>query len=254
MSQSLPSLAPPTASLPASSSLVSLERYQAARAILCRLGAVFAVLNIAIQSFQNIAYRMIPEDASGAAAIAVRALPLDRARAIAVLLSIPLLFIIFSATVLDRVRRAPGAALIGFAASLFYVMFELSYRSIDFFYISIRTVHAYQIAELDTVKQALIARVSEWDALVSTIYFPLVLVGMTANAAFAISLRGERGWIARVGFAGWTINAVRLLPRVLGFVGVTWLEPLNAAIYFPVVLVTNSLFAVWLWNTARAPA
>ncbi len=234
------------------SSLIPLERYQAARALLCGAGAVCAVLNLAIQCFQNWVFHKLPEDAAGAAAMAVRASALDRMRAAAVLLSITLLFIILTATAFDRVRRAPGAALVGFAGTVLFTLFELGYRSVDLFYISIHTVSAYQAAELEPVKQALIARVTEWDSLVSAIYFPLVLGGFTANAAFALAMRHERGWAGRVGFIAFAVNALRLIPRLLSFAGVSALEPLNELLYFPVLLINNPGLAFWLWDSSRS--
>src|ERR1700730_15599863 len=116
---------------------MDVDRYEGARRLLCRLGAVCALLNIVAQSFQSVVYQFfISADASPVAALEARNLPIDRARAMVVLLSILLLLPISVATAFDRVRRAPGAAFAGFASLLLFVAFELGYRSIDFFFVS----------------------------------------------------------------------------------------------------------------------
>ncbi len=232
-------------------SLIPPERYRAARALWCRVGAVCAVLYACLHGFQHYVLSQLPEDAPGAAGMALRAMPLDRARELGMLLTVPLLFLVFAATALDRVRRAPGAAMIGFAAGLLFTVYDSSYRAIDYFYFSIHVVHAFEAAQLDAVKEALIARVAEWDAVVIAIYFPMVLAGTTVNGCFAFALRGARGWVGRAGFAAFALNAARNALRILSFGGVHALEPFNDAIFFPGVLVHAVLLALWLWNTAR---
>ncbi|WP_394832342.1 hypothetical protein LVJ94_38105 [Pendulispora rubella] len=234
-----------------SSALLSGERYQSARTRLCRLGAVCAALVILLQGFQEIAYwSFIPVADSPAARIAVRAMPIDMARGAAVFTAIVCMSFVFAATAFERLPRAPGAALVGFANMLLFCCFEFGYRAVDMLFVSRCWAQAYQASHSESVRAMLAERAAQWDAVVEALYMPLVLTAAIGATCFALSLRGERTFAARLGLVGWTLNAVRLGIRVLSFAGVDPLKGLSEALYFPLVAVIYSLLATWLWQTA----
>jgi hypothetical protein len=238
-----------------SSSVLSGERYHTARARLCRLGAVAAVLVIPLQGFQEIANRFfIPAADSPVARIEVRALPIDLARGAGVFLAIVCMSFVFAATAFERLPRAPATALIGFANMTLFCCFEYGCRAIDMLFVSRNWAQEYQASHSEQVRALLVDRVAQWDAIVEAIYLPLVLTAAIGATCFALSLRGEASGSARLGLVAWTLNAVRLGIRVLGFAGVSSLEPLSSAIYFPLVAVIYALLATWLWRTASVQA
>jgi len=231
------------------------DRYETARARLCVVGAVCAVLIIVGQAFQEIAYRFyLPEGSSPIAAIQIRNLPLDRTRAVVLIFVIVCMFFFFAATAFDRVRRAPGAAFVGFASFLMFCLFELWHRSIDFFLVSLRWAREYQATDIESVKQVLVERMAQWDAVTSAIYFPLVLTAAIGATCFALSMRGERGLPPRLALVAWTLDAVRLGVRTLGFAGIDALRAFSDEIYFPTITVIYGLLAFWLWRCYRAPS
>ncbi|WP_394825000.1 hypothetical protein [Pendulispora albinea] len=231
---------------------ISVEHYDAERARLCRIGAACAVLNIAAQVFQAIANRfLIPEANSAVEAIQVRSLSIEHVRATVMLLSLLLLLAVFAATAFDRVRRAPVAALVGFASMLLLIGFELACRSIDLFAISQHWAREYLSAHDEALRQMVIERIAQWDAAVNALYFPAVLTYALGSACFALSLRGERGAPARLGSIAWTLNAIRLGLRTVGFAEIDALNRFLGAIYFPATVVMYGLLAIWLWSAAK---
>ncbi|WP_394842905.1 hypothetical protein LZC95_38265 [Pendulispora brunnea] len=231
------------------------ERYHVARTRLCRFGAVCAVLVIVLQGFQEIAYRsFIPVADSPAAKLAARALPMDMARGAAVFTAIVCMSFVFAATALERLPRAPGAALVGFANMLLFCCFELGYRSVDMLFVSRHWAQEYQASHSESVRAMLAERAAQWDAMVEALYLPLVLTAAIGATCFALSLRGERTFAARLGLIAWSLNAVRLGIRVLSFAGIDLLKGVSDAIYFPVVAVIYSLLATWLWHAASMQA
>ncbi|WP_394834404.1 hypothetical protein LVJ94_48685 [Pendulispora rubella] len=208
-----------------------------------------AVLVVAAQLFQHVAiWFFIPPESSPRVALEIRNMPIDRVRAVVIMFSILAMLGVYMATAFERAKRAPGAALVGFAAALLFGAFDLGYRSIDFFFVTQRWAAEYQSTQVESVKLLLIERVATWDQIVSAIYFPLILATLVANASFTLAMRTERGRFARLAFAAWIIDTVRRFVRVLGFAGIDALQPINDAIFFPSVVMIYSLLAVWLWK------
>jgi len=231
------------------------ERYHTARVRLCRLGAVGAVLVIVLQGFQEIAnHFFIPVADSPVARIEVRALPIDLVRGAGVFVAIVCMSFVFAATAFERLPRAPGAALVGFANMMLFCCFEYGYRAIDMLVVSRHWALEYQTSHSEPIRALLVDRVAQWDAVVEAIYLPLVLTAAMGATCFALSLRGEVTGPARLGLVAWTLNAVRLGLRVLGFAGVPAVNTLSETLYFPVVAVIYALLATWLWRTASVQA
>ncbi len=229
----------------------SIDSYELARSRLCRAGAICAALVIAAQLFQHIIiWFFLPPESSPRAALEIRNLPVDRARAVVILASILAMLGVYVATAFERAKRAPGAAMVGFAAAVLFGAFDLGYRSIDFFFVPRVWAGEYPHAQ-ELVKPLLIDRVAMWDAVVSAVYFPLVLTSAIAHLCFALAMRGERARFARLALAAWAIDAVRSFGRALGFAGLDVLQPINDAIYFPGVVVVYSLLASWLWSRSK---
>jgi hypothetical protein len=70
-----------------------------------------------------------------------------------------------------------------------------------------------------------------------------------AIATWADKQRGRRYYLAPIAYS---LNAMRLLGRIVStFAGKHWLDCLSERLYFPVVLMINSMLVVWFIVLAR---
>ncbi|HEX7159321.1 MAG TPA: hypothetical protein VF214_09920 [Edaphobacter sp.] len=221
------------------------RRYFAAA--LCILAFLIA------QTFQELAFLFwIPAANSVQDDLATRLLTIDKIRALLVMGSIGLLIIAYVVIALRYRRVAPIASLLGLIFGAAFVGFEVVARSIDFFVVGRHWAQQFHDAAPGPVSDAVLQRFSLWNEMVQGWYFPQMLSHMLCSSAFAFATLKETGSWARLATTAFTLNALRLLGRILStFAGVTWLSGLNDKFYFPAVFVINSLLVGWLLHLAK---
>lgn len=220
-----------------------------------RLAGLCLCLFVAAQIFQALCFIFwIPETQEPAADFAARLGWMDRTRALAVLFGIVALAVTYAVIALDRFGKAPLASLLGFTFTMFFVVFELLHRGLDFIVVSQQWAGAFAAATDPAVRETLIARHESWSSFTSGIYFPLMLSGLVAWTCFAIATwRAGGGWM-RLASIAFTINALRTLGRLLGsYTGIGWFDFLNGLpVYLVFVFLINTMLAVWLFKRAAA--
>jgi hypothetical protein len=219
-----------------------------------RFGAACCVYYIAAQLVQQLSiYLGINDSATGEAEILQRLTTLDQLRAVLILLGFTLIPIVtaFAGVALRRFRFRPAASLLGFAFAVLFVASEMSVRSIDFFLVSRNWAAEYGAAP-SALKAAILERISVWDGAVGAFYFALLAVHMLSSICFAIAVwdRNERWSLAAaLGFAAAAMTGIgRLLE---GYLGQSWMDGLNHAVYIPVVVVNFGTLGAWLWRQAK---
>jgi hypothetical protein len=230
--------------------------FERSRARLSSLGAVCGAGYVVAAITQRIIRAFfVAANALPAQAMLLRCQTADLFRATLVLLSIFMSLVVFAAIAINRVKRAPGAVLLGLASGVVFVGLEVWYRSIDLFLVSLHWAREFRDANVETVKQQLLERTTEWERLVEALYFPLLVALLLTVASFALALAGDRRRWARLAALGWTLYGTSILLRILGgYVGLGWLEPFNIRAYLPCAAAGYGLSAIWLWREGRAPA
>jgi hypothetical protein len=209
-------------------------------------------LYLAAQILQLILFRVVLSRPDGAEAeLLARLEPAETLRAVVILLSHFCLVPVYVAVALRRWPHAPGAAACGVLFGLAFVLFELSYRTIDLFLVSRGWAPAYAAADA-TVRAALLERTALWEQAVGAWYFALLSAHLLASICFlaAFARREPGAWdgLAQLAFA---INTLRLIGRILaGWPGVAWLKPLSGDFYFPPMAAFLVLLIVWLARQA----
>ncbi len=224
-----------------------------------RLAGTGLCVFVAAQIFQALCFIFwFPETQAAAEDFAVRLGWLDRTRALAVLFGIVALAVTYAVIALDRFAKAPLAALLGFTFTMFFVVFELLHRGLDFVMVSQQWANAY--AAEPALHGVLAQRHEFWGSLTSAIYFPLMLSGLVAWTCFAIATwKAGPGWL-RLASVAFTLNALRTLGRLLGnYTGVDWFDFLDSfTLYLVFVFLINGMLAIWLFRRAamaeKAPA
>lgn len=208
---------------------------------------------LAAQAFQQVAYGYLlpaprmPEDELGN-----HLRPVDRARALLVGGTILLLLVPYVTVSLRYGEVAPAVSLLGLVFGAAFVGFETAHRSLDYFLVGGKwAVRYFQASELE--REQIQARYSLWGDISHAWYFPLLLAHFLASCCFLVVTASEAGkgaWYALAPVA-FGLNALRLIGRLVGiFTGQKWLEALNGRLYFPAVLVINSLLALWFFYLA----
>jgi hypothetical protein len=203
------------------------------RARIYAAGAAGILAFILAQTFQELAYALwIPASRGAADDLRIMLLPIDRARALAILLTIIGLLVPYTALAIDRFKRAPLASVLGLIFIAVFVIAEIFPRSIELF------VFARPGASLD--HWIVVQEIEHgWFFVTLSAYF-------LASVAFAVATWRDTmrwHWLAPAAF---TLNGVRLIGRMASmFAGQSWLDPLNGAAYYPVVLVVNAALFAW---------
>lgn len=195
------------------------------------------------------------DSASGQAEILRRLTFLDQFRAVVLLLGFSLIPILaaYAGATLRRYRLRPAASLLGFAFSVLFVGSEAGVRSIDLFLVSKKWAAAYQATVDATVRAAIAGQIQTWDDAVGAFYYALLGAHLLSSLCFAIATWDrDNFWdcAVAVGFAATTVECASRLAE--GYLGQTWLNRLNYAVYFPIVLLNFGTLAVWLWRQTDA--
>ena len=205
-------------------------------------------LYLAAQILQLILVRgFLPQPQGAEQEMLARLAPGETLRAVVMLLSHFCLVPVYVALAMRRWRIAPGAAACGALFGMTFVLFELSYRTLDLFLVSHGWAAAYATADA-AARAALIERTALWEQAVGAWYFGLLAAHLLASLCFLAAFRrrepGAWDLLAQLAFA---INALRLTGRMLGgWAGIDWLAPLSGRFYFPPMATFLVLLTVWL--------
>src|ERR1700758_2864167 len=114
---------------------------------------------IAAQTCQELAYRLwIPNARSPQDELLVYLLPMDQARALAVMGSIVLLLVPFAVIALRYRQAAPLASALGLIFGVAFVGFETIHRSMDFFVVGRMWAHQFAQAAWGPERDAILVR------------------------------------------------------------------------------------------------
>jgi hypothetical protein len=220
------------------------------------LSAFCTFLFLAAQTFQAFAYRFwIPSSHGPQDDLLTYLLPIDKARAILVMITIVALIVPFVVIALRYRDRTPLASVLGVIFGTAFIGFELSQRSVDFFVVGQHW--ARDLASASAPQHELILqRFAAWRELVAAWYFPLLLSYLIASSAFLVATWTDRrrGWLYYLAPSAYLLNTSRLLARILStFAGQQWLDGANGSLYFPLVFVSNTLIMIWFIVLAREP-
>jgi hypothetical protein len=196
-------------------------------------GAAGILAFVLAQTFQEIAYAFwIPASHGPADDLRIMLLAVDRVRAFAILATIVGLLVPYAALAIDRFRIAPLASVLGLVFVAMFVIAETLPRSIELFVFARGGASPDQWVVVQAIEHG-------W-------YFVIMIAYLLASVAFAVATWrgvGRWSWLAPGAFA---LNALRLVGRLAStFAGQTWLDALNGAAYYPVVLVVNGALFAW---------
>jgi hypothetical protein len=217
-----------------------------------RLATACCAYYVIAQVIQEAALRYgINDAATGEKGILQRLLPLDQFRLVAILLSFFAILVAFAAVALRRVRRSPAASVLGFTFSFLFVTAEVSTRSIDLFLVSKKWAMEYHSATSPAIQQLIAGRIQLWQQSVGAFYFVLLAGHLLASTCFAIATWDDCRW-NRIVAVAFILNALRLTSRIAeGYLGQSWLDPVNNAVYFPAVALIFGTLTAWLWKQTR---
>jgi hypothetical protein len=194
---------------------------------------------------------ILPAPGSAHEEMLARLGPAETLRATVLLLSHFCLVPVYVAVALRRWGHAPGAAACGVVFGAAFVLFEVSYRTVDLFLVSHGWAAAYTTADAGA-RTLLLERTALWEQAVGAWYFALLAAHLLASIGFLVAAaRRERGaWdlLLQLAFA---LNALRLIGRILAsWPGMAWLKPLSGSFYFPPMASFLLLLIVWLARQA----
>jgi hypothetical protein len=144
-------------------------------------------------------------------------LPIDRIRAILILSTLIVLIVPFVVIALRYFKAAPLTSIMGVVFGAAFIGFEISHRSIDFFFVGGRWAPQFANAASAVDRDLVVQRFASWNDIAHAWFFPLMLSFLLASCCFAVATWSDRnrgGWyyLAPIAFA---INALRLLARIL---------------------------------------
>lgn len=224
--------------------------------LFCRFAALCCAYYVLAQLLQEILFHLsLNDSASGEAEFLQRLTSLDQLRAVVLLLGFTLIPILaaYAAVALRRFSLRPASSLLGFAFSLLFVGSEAGIRSIDLFLVSKKWAAAYQAAADTSIRAGIAARIQAWDDAVGAFYYALLGAHLLSSLCFVFATWDRETFWDRavaIGFAATTLECASRLAE--GYMGQTWLDGLNHAAYFPIVLFNFGTLAIWLWRQPPA--
>ena len=157
---------------------------------------------------------------------------------------------LFVLAVVQRVKDERRAiAIAGGVFFLIFIFVELLYRSVELLTVVGVWVPTL-LAETDPTRRLLLeTRITAFDQAVHALYYVLLGSQLLGSLLFAAAVRGRSRWELAVAVM-FGVNAGRLLLRMLeGYAGITALQPVNAALYTPLVTTFFLIVAAWLSRT-----
>jgi hypothetical protein len=215
---------------------------------------VCVVAFLAAQTFQHLAYWLwIPAIKNPQDELRSYLLRVDRVRALLVGGTILLLLVPYVVITLRYLEAAPVASVLGLIFGTGFVACEIAHRGVEFILVDMNWARRYARAA-PAEQESILRRFAVWNELTQAWYFPLLLAHLLASCSFlaATWTDADKGVWHGLAPAAFALNALRLLGRLAGmFAGVSWLNTLNGRLYFPSVLVINTLLALWFFYPAR---
>lgn len=217
-------------------------------------GGICIAAFIVSQFFQELAYRFwIPAARTPQNELMVYLLPMDQARALAIMGTIFLLIVPFAVIALRYRETAPLASALGLIFGVAFIGFETIHRSMDFFLVGRAWAHQFAEVASGPEREAILLRYAHWNEMLKGWFFPQLLSYLLASCAFTAAtwrdvLRARWYYLAPIACS---LNALRLLGRILSnYAGASWLHGLNENLYFPSVFVINTLLVIWFFLLA----
>jgi len=134
------------------------------------------------------------------------------------------------------------------------VGFETIHRSMDLFLVGHTWARQFAEAAASADRDAILLRFAHWNEMLRGWFFPQMMSYLLASASFVAATWRDVGrarWYCLAPIA-YALNALRLLGRVSSnYLGQSWLNGLNENLYFPGVLVVNTLLVIWFLLVAK---
>jgi hypothetical protein len=217
-----------------------------------RFAAFCSTYYIIAQLLQEIVFHLgLNDSAFGEAEILQRLTFLDQFRAVALLLGFSFIPILtaYAGVALRCFFLRPAASLLGFAFAVLFVGSEAGVRSIDLFLVSKKWAAAYQATADATIRAGIAVQIQMWEDAVGAYYYALLGAHLLSSLCFAIAAWDRDSHWNRALTLGFAATALECTSRLAeGYLGQTWLDGLNHAAYFPIVLLNFGILAVWLWR------
>jgi hypothetical protein len=151
-------------------------------------------------------------------------------------------------------KAAPLASVIGVVFGAAFIGFEVTHRSLDFFFVGEQWAREFANVATTADRDLILQRFATWNGIAHAWFFPLMLSFLLASCSFAVATwtdRNRGGWYY-LGPVAYATNALRLLGRILSdFLGQHWLDGLNGQLYFPIISCINALLLLWFLVLAR---
>lgn len=212
-----------------------------------RFAAGCAFFYVLAQTFQEVVFHFEPEQSLGTeASVLLRLNGSDQARAFVMLISFFGLLAVFSAVALSSFKQNPGPTILGLVAGIVWVFSELFYRITDFFLVTKTWAAEYQRASAENQQASIAGQIHSWDQFVWSWYFVLLIAYLIASIAFGFATNGARRRNKIMSFL-FFVNGLSLAGRLMEeYAEQTWLTPINAAFYFPTVVLLFGFLGFWL--------
>jgi hypothetical protein len=215
---------------------------------------VCVVAFLAAQTFQHLAYWLwIPAIKHPQDELRSYLLRVDRVRALLVGGTILLLLVPYVVVSLRYFETAPVASVLGLIFGAGFVACEIAHRGVEFVLVGTNWARRY-VRAAEAEREPILRRYAVWNELTQAWYFPLLLAHLLASCSFLAATWTDLGkgvWHA-LAPAAFALNSLRLVGRMTGmFAEMSWLNALNNRLYFPSVLVINTLLATWFFYLAR---
>lgn len=166
----------------------------------------------------------------------------NKVRLFGILMSMFLLIYGYSVLSLSFFKQRPLSSILALIFFLIFCGIEISYRSIEFFYVLNDMGATYAVSDSATQAQML-PRFREIHGIIAAAYFPLLMSHLLASVFLVYaSLPDASSRLITIAMA---INAVRLLIRLTGFTPFEYLNIFSGPLYFPPVAVVFVLMIIW---------
>jgi hypothetical protein len=124
-------------------------------------------------------------------------LPIDRIRAILILSTLIVLIVPFVVIALRYFKAEPLTSIMGVVFGAAFIGFEISHRSIDFFFVGGRWAPQFANAASAVDRDLIVQRFATWNDIAHAWFFPLMLSFLLASCCFAVATWSDRnrgGW------------------------------------------------------------
>lgn len=186
---------------------------------------------------------------SGLEAILAGQHSLNIARLSLILASIFLMVFGYSILTISFYREAPVFGILSMLFFIFFILFEISYRSVELFHIVLGLGGEYLHGSAET-RARLLPHFQFFDRVVNAIYFPLLFSHLIASLCLAWAATKHHGGKLVVNAMG--INSIRLVLRLSGFTPFGYLNIFSGVLYFPPVFVVFVLLMIWTWRRSNS--